>query len=305
MAATTEAAAGPRRIERYGRPGRSPWLDVDWRAHQRWEHLGGEVVNVIDLGAGAAGIPLLWVHGLGGSWQNWLEQLPEFAGRNRSVAIDLPGFGASPMPDEPISIAGYGRALVGLLDRLGIPKAVVVGNSMGGFIAAELAIAAPERVEKLVLVSAAGLSTERIMVRPLTALARIMSAGSSWAGAHSDELTQRPRARRLLAGGVMKRPDRLPAPLMAEQFRGTGKPGFIDALGALATYPIRDRLPRIAAPTLILWGTHDRLVPVRDADEFERLIPNAEKVVFADTGHVPQLERPEAFNEVLREFVDA
>ena len=101
----------------------------------------------------------------------------------------------------------------------------------------------------------------------------------------------------------MKRPDHLSAPLLAEQVRGSGKPGFLDALEALATYRIRDRIPEISAPTLVVWGTHDRLVPVRDADEFARLIPGAEKVVFEDTGHVPQLERPEAFNEKLREFL--
>lgn len=303
MAATTEAITGPLRIEQYGRRDDAPWLAVDWRAHQRWETLGGEVVNVIDLGDDASGLPILWVHGLGGSWQNWLEQLPEFSAEHRSFAIDLPGFGASPMPDDEISISGYGRALIGLLDRLGIPKAVVVGNSMGGFIAAELAIAAPERVEKLVLVSAAGLSTDKIRLRPVKTAAHLARFGAAWIGTHSDELTRRPRARRMLAAGVFRRPERLSAPLMAEQLRGSGKPGFIDALEALATYPIRDRLPQIAAPTLIVWGTHDRLVPVRDADEFERLIPNSEKVVFADTGHVPQLERPEAFNQALREFL--
>jgi pimeloyl-ACP methyl ester carboxylesterase len=158
-------------------------------------------------------------------------------------------------------------------------------------------------VEKLVLVSAAGLSSEQLHVRPLLTAARMARLGAAWVGSHSDELTRRPRARLLLAGGVMRRPDRLSGALMAEQLRGTGKPGFIDALDALASYPIRERIPEIAAPTLIVWGTHDRLVPVKDADEFERLIPNAEKVVFADTGHVPQLERPEAFNEVLREFL--
>jgi pimeloyl-ACP methyl ester carboxylesterase len=301
MSATTAPPAGPRQLEHYGRRGDAPWMSVDWQAHQRWETLGGEVINVIDLGKGP---PIVWVHGLGGSWQNWLEQLPEFSEHNRSVAIDLPGFGASPMPDGEISIAGYGRALAGLLDRLDIPKAVVVGNSMGGFIAAELAISAPERVEKLVLVSAAGLSTDRIWLRPAKTAARMTAFASAWVGAHSDELTRRPRARRVLASGVFRRPDRLAAPLMAEQFRGTGKPGFLGALEALATYPIRERLPEISAPTLVVWGTHDYLVPVRDADEFERLIPNAEKVIFAQTGHVPQLERPEAFNGVLREFLD-
>jgi pimeloyl-ACP methyl ester carboxylesterase len=117
-------------------------------------------------------------------------------------------------------------------------------------------------------------------------------------------VSRRRRARRLLMGVVAARPDLLPAPLVAEQIRGSGKPGFVDALDALTDYAIRDRLPEIACPTLIVWGEDDKLVPVRDADEFERLIPDARKVVFPDTGHVAMMERPAAFNELLARFLD-
>jgi pimeloyl-ACP methyl ester carboxylesterase len=90
---------------------------------------------------------------------------------------------------------------------------------------------------------------------------------------------------------------------VAEQIRGSGKPGFVPALDALAGYPIRDRLAEIACPTLIVWGAEDKVVPVRDADEFARLIPNARKVVWSQTGHVPMLERPAAFNRLLEAFL--
>jgi len=102
---------------------------------------------------------------------------------------------------------------------------------------------------------------------------------------------------------VAYRPDLIPAPLAAEQVRGSGKPGFVPALDALTDYPIRDRLGEIACPTLIVWGAEDRLVPVRDADEFARLIPNARKVVWPETGHVAMLERPAAFNRLLAAFL--
>ena len=95
-------------------------------------------------------------------------------------------------------------------------------------------------------------------------------------------------------------PTCFPPPLVAEQIRGSGKPGFVDALDALTDYPIRDRLPEIACPTLIVWGEDDKLVPVRDADEFERLIPDARKVVFPDTGHVAMLERPRGVQRAAR-----
>ncbi|TMK26533.1 MAG: alpha/beta fold hydrolase [Actinobacteria bacterium] len=134
----------------------SAWTDVDWRSHQRWVSVDGQPVNTIELGEGP---PVVFVHGLSGSWQNWLAQLPALSREHRVVALDLPGFGYSPMPREEISIAGYARMLDGLLDQLEIAAAAVVGNSMGGFIGAELAIAFPQRVERLVLVSAAGLST--------------------------------------------------------------------------------------------------------------------------------------------------
>lgn len=288
----------------YGPTGRSPWLDVDWRAHQRWVEVGGRKVNVIELGSGP---PIVFVHGLSGSWQNWLEQLPVFARDHRVVAFDLPGFGASEMPLGEISISGYARFVDALYDALGIDAAAVVGNSMGGFIGSELAIRFPARVERLVLVSAAGLTVEHqrhekgLVV--LKTLDRRLAAYAGWLGSKSDALARRPRARRMIFGLVAHRPDLLPAPLVAEQIRGSGKPGFVPALDALTNYPIRDRLPEIACPTLIVWGTEDKLVPVGDADDFARLIPNSRKVVWAQTGHMAMLERPAAFNRLLAAFL--
>src|SRR5689334_10196271 len=90
----------------YGPVGRSPWLDLDWREHQRWVEVEGQPVNVIELGEGP---PIVFVHGLSGSWPNWLEQLPVLAARHRAIALDLPGFGHSPMPSETITIAYYAR----------------------------------------------------------------------------------------------------------------------------------------------------------------------------------------------------
>jgi pimeloyl-ACP methyl ester carboxylesterase len=288
----------------YGPSGRSPWLDVDWRAHQRWVTVAGRRADVVDLGSGP---PIVFIHGLSGSWQNWLEQLPVFARDHRVIAFDLPGFGASEMPEREISIAGYARWVDALLDELGVPAAAVVGNSMGGFIGAELAIQFPARVERLVLVSAAGLSIEHMRnERVLAALHTFdtrLAAYVGWLGSQSEMLMRRPRSRRAIFGIVTHRPDKLPAPLIAEQIRGSGKPGFVPALDALTNYPIRDRLGEIACPTLIVWGRQDRLVPVRDADDFERLIPNSRKVVWADTGHMAMLERPEAFNRLLTAFL--
>jgi pimeloyl-ACP methyl ester carboxylesterase len=279
----------------------------------------GEPVNVIELGptenpAHRSEIgqqesqPLLFVHGLSGSWQNWLEQLPVFAATHRVIAIDLPGFGHSPMPSWPISISAYARMLDRLLDVLEIDAAAVVGNSMGGFVSAELAIVFPQRVERLVLVSPSGLSSYRPdATRALSALQRlerILAAEAAWLASKSDTVARRPLLREATLRLVARHPDRLPAPLAAEQLRGAGKPGFMQALAAHLEYDFRDRLQEIACPTLVVWGRDDRVVTVRDASVFTELIPNSRAVIYEDTGHVAMLERPGAFNELLEEFLE-
>jgi pimeloyl-ACP methyl ester carboxylesterase len=301
------AAALPTDPGPYGPTGRSAWMDIDWHQHRRFVEIDGRRVNVVDMGEGDR--PIVFVHGLAGSWQNWLENMPHFAAAgHRVVAFDLPGFGSSEMPGEKISIPGYGRFVDALLSRLGVGPAVVVGNSMGGFIGAELAIQFPARVERLVLISAAGLTIEYQRNDRILGLLhfgeRLVLAWGGYLGARSDALVRRPRTRDLLLGLVAAHPGRLPAPLVAEQVRHAGSPGFVDGLDALTDYPIRTRLGEIACPTLIVWGAEDRLVPVRDADEFERLIPDARKVVWPDTGHTAMLERPEGFNRLLGAFVN-
>lgn len=301
----TASSNGHHAANAYGPSGRSPWLDVDWREHQRWVSVAGQPVNTIDLGEGP---PLVFVHGLSGSWPNWLEQLPVFATEHRVIAMDLPGFGHSPMPHERITISGYARLLDGLFDELGIGAATLVGNSMGGFVSAELAIAFPERVERLVLVSPAGISSYRNTrgMRALPALhrgERIVAAYTAWIASKSETVTRRPLLRNATLGFVTRHPTRLPAALAAEQLRGAGKPGFIQALEANLDYDFRDRLPEIACPTLIVWGDQDKVLTVRDAAVYAELIPGSRKVVYQDTGHMSQLERPEAFNSLLREFL--
>src|SRR3954464_14407876 len=101
-------------VDDYGPRGRSEWRDVDWSAHQRWVEVDGAPVNVVDIGEGPA---LLLVHGLSGCWQNWLEQIPDFARTHRVIAPDLPGFGASPSPRGEVSIPSYARCLAAVLER--------------------------------------------------------------------------------------------------------------------------------------------------------------------------------------------
>jgi len=279
-------------------------MDIDWREHRRWVRVEDRWANVVELGSGP---PVLMIHGLSGSWQNWLENIPVLAERHRVVAMDLPGFGESEMPRDKITISGYGRWICSLCEELGIERAAFVGNSMGGFVSAETAITFPQMVEKLVLVSSAGITSEHQRneqaMAALYAAEGVLAWYTAWVAKKADSWASRTRLKRLALAAVLRHPHELPAPLLSEQIRGSGKRGFMPALDALTSYPIRDRLPDIAVPTLIVWGTHDRLVPLKDASEFERLIPGSRKVIFNDTGHMPMLERPGRFNRLLEDFL--
>jgi pimeloyl-ACP methyl ester carboxylesterase len=288
--------------EGYGPPAHSAWQDIDWRRHQRWEVVEGRAINLIDIGDGP---PLVFIHGLGGSWQNWLENIPHFARTHRVIALDLPGFGASEMPREDISIEGYARIVETLLQQVGIEQATVVGNSMGGFIGAEMTVHFPVRVDRLVLVSAAGLHREQVASDPFVRSARYTKILLTWGTlqAQQRELVRRPRLRQAMLWMVAAHPEKLPATLCLEQLKGAGKPGFYPALDALKDYELGEGLREIQARTLIIWGDKDRLVPVRYADEFERRIPGSRKVIFEDTGHVPMFERPVRFNREVEQFL--
>jgi pimeloyl-ACP methyl ester carboxylesterase len=295
--------AARRADDGYGATAQPDWREIDWREHLHSVDVACTSVNYVDIGSGDAGPPVLFVHGLGGAWQNWLENIPRVAQERRVFALDLPGFGRSEMPRDEISISGYGRCVDEFCARVGLDEVVLVGNSMGGFVAAETAIQFPGRVERLVLVSAAGLSITNLMRRPVQTWGRVAAVLGAYGAANSRAAVTRPVVRHLALAFVMRHPTRLRADLCWEQVHAAGTPGFRHALDALLEYDFRDRLVDIACPTLIVWGEEDMLVPARDADEFERLIPNARKILMNDTGHVPMLERPVKFNDCLVEFL--
>jgi len=287
----------------YGATADPDWRDTNWREHMHWAEVERSRMNYIDVGSGD-GPPIVFIHGLSGTWQNWLENLPYFAQKHRCIAMDLPGFGYSDMPVEKISISGYAHQVDALCAQLDLGKCIVVGNSMGGFVAAELCIQHPERVERACLAAAAGISITNLRRRPVLTAARMVGALGAASAAQHRYIVARPRLRWAFTNFVFRHPSRIAADLMYEQVRGAGKPGLVDALDALTSYDFRDRLPDIKAPTLIVWGEHDMLVPVEDAHEFERLIPQSRTVVLEDTGHVPMLERPVKFNELLEELIE-
>jgi pimeloyl-ACP methyl ester carboxylesterase len=289
--------------EDYGRTAEPSWRDVDWPAHLHQLPIGDVDVNHVDIGSGP-GEPVVFIHGLAGQWQNWLENLPRVAQERRAIALDLPGHGQTGMPRERITIQGYGRLVDALCARLELERVVLVGNSMGGFVSSEVAIQFPERVERLVIVSAAGITTANVRRAPSMLAGRLSRAVTMYTLARHERIAKRPVMRHVALGLVARYPARLAADLSWEaMFKGAGKPGFDDALRACLEYDFRERLPEISCPALIIWGENDAVLPVQDAHEFERLIPDSRKLLMENTGHVPQLERPAAFNEALLEFL--
>ncbi len=288
----------------YGVPGEPAWPETDWREHLRTTELLGSRVNYVDLGQGP---PVLFVHGLSGCWQNWLENMPYFAQRHRVVALDLPGFGRSPMPSEKVTIPFYGQFVNAFLDRLEIPSASVIGNSLGGFVAVDLAINHPSRVNRLALVSAAGVAElpRRATPSQMMRAARWTQPLTNATLKRADFLVRRPRGRRALLGMVCRYPEKLTPQMCVEMLLGAGKPAFAPALESALTYDLKYRLGEILAPTLIVWGRNDMVVPVSSAHRYEKLLVSAksEKVILDRTGHVAMIERPRTFNRLVDEFV--
>ena len=289
----------------YGNPDPNPeWRRVDWREHLNRVSLPGAEVNYVELGQGD---PLLFVHGISGSWQNWLETLPHFARGHRVVAPDLPGFGASPMPSWPIDMPAYGRLVHDLCEKLGLgPETTIVGNSLGGFVAAEAVTSSPARFARMVLVSAAGIINTWAPEQRAVVTAYAWKTLSPVFARRSHEIVARPRLRQAVFGRTMRYPRRLSAELLYEQIsNGLSQcPGFGEALHAAISHDLRDRLGSIEIPTLLVWGFDDRIIPVAAALSYRRRIPRARLEIFERTGHVPQLERPARFNALLEDFLD-
>ncbi len=307
--ASTALPATPRSARRagngYGVSDTPDWRETDWAAQLQRARVDGTEVNYVDVGPRDGDRePIVFVHGLSGQWQNWLENIPRLALERRVVALDLPGFGLSPLPSERITIPGYGRCVEALCEQLGLGAVALVGNSMGGFIAAEVAIQQPARVERLTLVSAAGISTSAVAAAPVLTVGRGLAALTTYGIPRQRAVARRPRARHWALALVARHPSLLKPDFAYEGFiTGAAKPGFLDALRACLEYDVRERLPEIGCPTLVVWGENDAVIPVADAHYFERLIPDSRKLLMRDTGHVSMAERPQAFNDALLGFL--
>ncbi len=238
-----------------------------------------------------SGTPLLLIHGLGSSARDWEAQTAAFAKDYFVIAIDLRGHGRSGDPPGPYHIVDFARDLTQLLDHLQCGPAHVVGVSLGGGIAFQLALDAPQRVRSLTVVNSA---PEMILRTPLQKFA-------IWQRRKLVKWLGLPRFGRILGKKLF--PD-LPAAgeVFAQRFATNRERPYTDTLNALIGWSIASRLGELKIPTLILTSDQD-YTPVAFKEAYTAQIPNAELVVIADARHALPMERPDAFNKAVQAFL--
>jgi pimeloyl-ACP methyl ester carboxylesterase len=254
------------------------------------------------------GPPLVLLHALGENALDWRWVIPTLARAHRVYAPDLPGFGDSAKPASEYSPAFFERFLAAFLDALGIERAAVVGNSLGGLAALRLALSDPPRVAALGLVDSAGLGREiSLALRQLT-LPGYGELAIAWS-------KTAPGAAVRAWGRVpllFARRQRVPPEWLEEQYRLARLPGFLEAaLAALRAHMdprgqrevLLDRLPRLKMPTLILWGARDRVVPPDQARDAAARLRRGSLELVPGCGHLPHVERPDRFAAILGKFV--
>ncbi len=254
------------------------------------------------------GPPLILLHGVGDNALDWRWVLPALA-RNHSVyAPDLPGSGGSAKPQTDYSPASFERFVAGFIDALGVERAAVVGNSLGGLAALRLALSDPGRVTALGLVAAAGLGRRVSLALRSLSLPGYGKLAVAW-GKTRPGAAQRALGR---TGLLFARPRRVPREWLAEQYRLARLPGFLDAQLATVRAQVglrgqrevlADRLPALPTPTLVLWGARDRVLPRSQADEAIASLQKGSLEVLPDCGHMPHVECPDLFVAALGGFL--
>jgi pimeloyl-ACP methyl ester carboxylesterase len=276
------------------------WTSIDWAPFTHDATVLGRRLRYVDIGEGP---PLLLVHGLGGCWQWWLENLPVLSQHSRVIAVDLPGFGESEPLPPPGKMATQVESLAALLDQLGLDRVTLVGHSMGGLIAMMFAFEHPDRLNGLVPVCAGGVD---LGPRRLAAIVQGFLAFNAWfkRPAVNRAFAQRPRLRRLMFTGVTGDPSALSPQLGAVLVpRLASGPGFVDAVISAGAMEGAIEAERIVTPSLLIWGGRDPILPVRGAQALAERMPDARLEVLAGVGHCPMFERPAHFNELLAAFV--
>jgi pimeloyl-ACP methyl ester carboxylesterase len=255
----------------------------------------GQKIHYLEAGSGP---PVILLHGLGGDTSNWALTVPALAARFHVYVPDQIGFGQSDKPLINYRVATLVEFLNGFYQKLGITRATVVGNSLGGWTAMAFALAHPEKVERLVLVDAAGYSPERTNSPKLTREVMLQLNPATTAG-----------LKQLMSNYIFYNQqmvtDQMIEQLFAAKLRrndGYTVNQFIESILRGEDY-LDGKLGAVKAPTLVIWGREDKLTPLAMGEAFARDIPGAESVILDRCGHVPQLECAMGFNAALLKFL--
>lgn len=224
-----------------------------------------------------AGQPVVLLHGLSGSFRWWRYTTPAMAERFRVHVPEMIGFGESRGAVRQPTLPEMAGLLVRWLDALEIDRTHFVGHSMGAQVGVHLAGRWPDRVGRLVLTNAAGIP-HLLSVPALTDVATELAHPRSWGRIEF-------------------------LPTIALDAVRTGPRTLVRSIRSILADDIRPLLPRIAAPTLLLWGEHDPITPVSDGQLIADLIPDARLVVIEGASHNPMADRPHAFNRALLDFL--
>jgi pimeloyl-ACP methyl ester carboxylesterase len=246
------------------------------------------------------GEPLVLIHGIGSRWEVWKPQLEALAGQRDVIAIDMPGFGASPPPPPgtPPGVRSITRLVSEFLDRLGLERPHVAGNSLGGWVSLELAKLG--RARSATGLSPAGFHNDREAVYQRALLGSAFAV-SPLVAPRADALMRPVLGRILSMKPFFQRPERVPPADAAETWRGLhGATWFPETLKAITREPFSGG-EQITVPVTIAWGEHDHLLLPRQARRAQRAIPHARVLTLTGCGHVPTYDDPEQVARVLLE----
>ncbi|MFT5583804.1 MAG: pimeloyl-ACP methyl ester carboxylesterase [Cognaticolwellia sp.] len=255
---------------------------------------------------------LLFVHGLSSYMGFWEYQVPAFTADYRVIAVDLPGYGASDRPDAAYTPPWFAAVLTDFMDGLNLSSVVVVGHSMGGQIALTLALDAPDRVDALVLSAPAGFES----FQPGHA-AWLKEYWHESRALDTPEENVRTNMTRMVFNHYDPSVERLIEERVRigrhESFSGTAV-AVSRSVAGMVDHPVKDRLTQISVPTLIVFGTADRMIPnpvftggrTRSvAEAGQRAIPGSELLMVKGAGHTVHHDAPETFNKALGEFLES
>jgi pimeloyl-ACP methyl ester carboxylesterase len=285
----------------------------------------------LDVGAlrvhhmqGGHGTPVVFIHGLGSSgYMEWRRNLEPVAVRHRVYAPDLPGYGRTDKPRARYTIPYFARFVRRYMDFLGLRRAAVIGASLGGRIALEVALEEPQLVRKLVLVNTLGLGRPQVrMAQMAYGLFTIPRVGEAVMGLARDALTWAPRkVIRRIAGRYTGASVNLEETMddsylddLRDMYAAEGfHNAYLSTVRALVNprallgghHDVTRRLTELKIPVQLIWGAADPLFPLAHAERAQSLIGEAALAVIDGAGHTPQAEQSAEFNRVLHAFLDA